>query len=590
MTITVESGSDVQLSSSGQQGKQLTLPEGDVDLSMSWNFQGELQNSTATVTIAAEGKTSSATVDLIVDKTVRYVEFQDIGDVMHLAKTPVRVEVYDCSSWGPSPLLDGRTVDLEITEGLEYGNLLDPKTGQHGKKLTAVQSQDGFVEVQYYANGIYPPDRWEGVRIRATSGEAEDQNVLYVFAGDLIVTVDKPEIYFGEATGVTLQVRNWDLSISPVPQGWPTMYQIVEADTIGYFQSPDGSKTGSPLIGQYPEATFHAKSYSTPPDSVVVVINCVAVDPNGGGGVAKIVDGGHPIKGHPTTKSLADSNNSGGAKIVDHGRPIKAQPITKFLKNAKTSSKSIDGKKNRVMDEPPNLGDGYYYYGMAQVVVKKECEVQKSQDAITVINSTMFKITRLDNGFNCREGVGGYTAPYGYAFRIGDPKFYKGTMSLTGLDLLITWGVCDHGAARVDDTFSNITSQNEAMELRVVLDSFDENSGPVEQPYCYVPAAEAHEAIHMPQAESVLTGEYNKALVEINNDEAIKDWCKMTEEGLLLAQIQKTKRISDILSQARDRSDKIMTGNEFGTEAYKAGYEKAQEARVRITKLFNLPE
>jgi hypothetical protein len=201
----------------------------------------------------------------------------------------------------------------------------------------------------------------------------------------------------------------------------------------------------------------------------------------------------------------------------------------------------------------------------------------------------MFEVSREDNGFECVEGVGGYTRSLGYGYRSGDPKFYKGTMSLTGLSLLISWGVCDQGAERVDESLSNITSLTDATMLKLVLESIDSTEGPVAGPYCVVPVAEAHEAVHISQLMERLTKEYNAALDSINILEPIEDWCRMSEEELLLAQIQELKKIDKFLTNAKTRFE-IRRAKDTETKlepaAYEAGYNKAREIIKKLKKQF----
>ena len=347
ITLLADTSKDIELSYGGKHGKQLSLPLGDVSVLLTWNYLGESQNSSAAVGLVVEGDTIGVSIGLNVDKTVYYLDFESIEDVMHLMKTRVRVDVYECSFWGDGPVMDGTPVDLEIVEGAELGCLLQPGTGRQGKKLMGLSSHDGYVEAEYWANGVYPTERWQSVVLKATSGTVDNRGYFYVFPGDLIVKPGRSVIGYGDTTKIVLETRNCDETISPVPQNWTTRYQIVEADTIGYFYSPDSSKTGSPLIGQYPQARFYAKNYASPPDSVVVVTKVTAVDPNGGAVI----------------------------KIVDGDRPVKERPVSKHAAKTRSVSQSAGGKNHRIAEEPQDLGEGSYYYGAAQVVVKKKEDV-----------------------------------------------------------------------------------------------------------------------------------------------------------------------------------------------------------------------
>ena len=340
--ISVESTSEVVLSTPWQRGRSITLPYGDLPVNFIWNYRGETKNSAATVTLAVGTQTKNITINLVVDTTLEGIQFEDVSsELIHMMKTKVTVRGMGCGGMGSIPLPDGTSIDLAVIEGMNCGFLVDPETGRRGTHLSSLKTREGCVKAEYWAQG----DELGGwVVLQAKSGPTVVELGMGIIGADLKLRLGRPTIGFGDTTSVVVERGNEDDGYSPIPSGWNTMYQVLEADTEGYFYTVDSSKTGSPLIGLYPETRFYAKNKTVNPDSLVLLLMVTSVEPYGGGG-DKVKDGSGSV-----------------------GRPVMLKTVGETRKAPKLSS----GKVTSDMVEPPNLGNGRYHYGVAQLVVKKE--------------------------------------------------------------------------------------------------------------------------------------------------------------------------------------------------------------------------
>jgi hypothetical protein len=345
VTISVESSSDVRLSCDDQEGKTITLPYGDMGIGFNWNYQGETAKSTATVTLAVGSETKTTTIDLVVDTALVGLQFENAPrNLLHMLKTTLTVRGWGCLGTGSNPPPDGTIIDLEITEGTNWGFLRDPETGQQGTHLSSLKTKAGCVKVEYWAQGENP-SVWEAVIMKAASGAVSAQCRIDILGAVLKVTLGRPDIGFGDTTKVVVERGNEDDGYTAIPAEWMTMYEIVEADTMGYFYAPDSSKAGSPLVGQYSQAMFFAKDESSAPDSVVLLLKVTAVEPYG------------PVW---------------DIKATDANKPKQPQVMEKAVGGSAKGMKSSNGKVLSETEEPPNLGSGFYRYGVAQLMVKKK--------------------------------------------------------------------------------------------------------------------------------------------------------------------------------------------------------------------------
>ncbi|MEJ2195694.1 MAG: hypothetical protein P8X73_12660, partial [Ignavibacteriaceae bacterium] len=167
-----------------------------------------------------EGLVRTDSVKLIMQSNGVIIANTSGNDSLYTGQA-VNVEVYpndfggECTISFPSEA----TYNAEIVEGTEYGNLIDPNTGEHVQSFTELFQSFGYAYFDYVADGI-SPDTVKNVIIRLGTSDPGFPNTnltLHIKPSPLYVYT-KPEIVFASDTAdVIIKKRNPDGTLEDFP-------------------------------------------------------------------------------------------------------------------------------------------------------------------------------------------------------------------------------------------------------------------------------------------------------------------------------------------------------------------------------------
>ncbi len=121
-----------------------------------------------------------------------------------------------CSSLLPQD----QTYSVEITNGLNNGNLINPMSGEKGKKIDALDHWSGYSWFDYIADGN-SGDSLDSVIIKVRTsflGDKSSEKVIYIKPPPLKVIIDPPQLAAGDTADIIIKKRNPDGSLEDFPQ------------------------------------------------------------------------------------------------------------------------------------------------------------------------------------------------------------------------------------------------------------------------------------------------------------------------------------------------------------------------------------
>ena len=126
------------------------------------------------------------------------------------------------SSCPPPPFSEDETFSVSIIEGSEYGYLVNTKTGETGTTLGNIHHIDGYIFVDFIADGVVPPNSGGIVKINASSSDSdlpEEDRQFIVLPSSIIVEFEKDNLFTGETSDIYLYMRGPEGEKLPFPNG-----------------------------------------------------------------------------------------------------------------------------------------------------------------------------------------------------------------------------------------------------------------------------------------------------------------------------------------------------------------------------------
>ncbi|HTP13930.1 MAG TPA: hypothetical protein VMM37_09875, partial [Bacteroidota bacterium] len=269
-TYTSTTPPSVTFDGSAIEGMGTTIEARDRSGELTWDPASADDEGEVTIRVDASGKSGSTAIHLSrqasppvlsLDCSESYIVFG--------MKSRLDVTARDCKG-EDTPLPSGVKYQFSILSGPGY--LQDPVTGSLGRSLTSVSHIQGKASVVYSSHDtLYSPSA--RIEVRASDQSIQPVHVaIDIIPVDLVISLSKTPVFYGDSTRLTAQVRNPDGSVSPIPTDWSTSYEIIDNDTLAFFSTPDGRESGTYLSGNYPWVGINTRPKTSPPDSVELVI------------------------------------------------------------------------------------------------------------------------------------------------------------------------------------------------------------------------------------------------------------------------------------------------------------------------------
>ena len=112
-----------------------------------------------------------------------------------------------------------QTYSVEITNGQNNGNLINPMSGEEVKKIDAMDHWHGYAGFDYIADGN-SCDSLDSVIIKVGTsflGNKSSEKVIYIKPPPLKVFIDPPQLAAGDTANIIIKKRNPDGSLEDFP-------------------------------------------------------------------------------------------------------------------------------------------------------------------------------------------------------------------------------------------------------------------------------------------------------------------------------------------------------------------------------------
>jgi hypothetical protein len=257
-----------------------TLEAADRSGQLTWDPVSPDEEGQVTLLVEASGKSGSTTITLSKEAPPPVLSLNYYENIIFGMKSPINVAAQDCKRVGVS-LSPGVTYQFSMING--PGLLREPSTGAQGKSLGSIAHVQGKASVTYSSRDTLFAS---STRIEV---KASDHSIVPVYADiqitptDLVVTLDKNPVYFGDSTTLTVKLKNPDGTLSSIPSEWVTTYNFIDDDTLAFFSTPDEADGGTFVWGNYPWVRVNTRPQVAPPDSVELIIGVWSYNSGGGG-------------------------------------------------------------------------------------------------------------------------------------------------------------------------------------------------------------------------------------------------------------------------------------------------------------------
>ena len=145
---------------------------------------------------------------------------------MEKVDIPLEVSCYDEISE-----IEGITFTAEVTEGSNFGGIINPATGRTTNKLTNIEHEDGSFEITFFSNGEKPAeDEDVTITVTASDPEIEPYDIeFYIHPSEFVIKFVPEELKQGDTATVNFYRNETDEGeYTPFPEGQLFNVEIFE--------------------------------------------------------------------------------------------------------------------------------------------------------------------------------------------------------------------------------------------------------------------------------------------------------------------------------------------------------------------------
>jgi hypothetical protein len=216
---------------------------GNVEL----NYDFEYTDTTADKLVVLEAVVNGITArdTILIPKSTGYVFNGEIEDGKERI---VKWERLRINSWletggmcvGVTAPPEGTTFNAEVTQGAEFGGLVDTTTGETTTLLSGLMTDGNQLSIEYFADGdSVQSDEEIIVKISSSIPEVEPLYISF-FTGrsEIFVTIDPEELLAGEMSDVAVYSYDEMDSLLLLPGDLPFQAEIIEGAEFGDIYDP----------------------------------------------------------------------------------------------------------------------------------------------------------------------------------------------------------------------------------------------------------------------------------------------------------------------------------------------------------------
>ncbi len=290
------------------------------------------------------------------------------------------------------PLPPETKINLEIINGIEFGNLIDPYTNERVKSITNLDHWWGYAWVEYIADGK-PKDGTDTITIRISTTDPEiipKEINVYIKPPPIYVYTNPDVVRAADTAEVVIKKRNSDGTLEDFPQG-----QTFELAVL------DGCVNGNILVGDSIGVYFS--------DAQLPIYFVAADSVEGDSGVVRLRVGTE-LSG--SAMKLLKQDDEKNKDLTDEQiriAELKAGYKKMMEEKKKEAIESKSGLRGELPTEAPILEVCYYgsylyetgYWEGDVVVEGNECDFENCSDTYADIQVQLF---RQYNNFEFRSG------------------------------------------------------------------------------------------------------------------------------------------------------------------------------------------
>lgn len=500
-------------------------------------------------------------------------------------------------------------INIDIIDGTEFGNLIEPITGERVQSIAELDHYYGNANVSYIADGISASSTDSVIiRISTTDPDVPPKDItIYINPPPLAVTIEPGVLSAGDTASVIIKKRNPDGTLEDFPSEQTFEIGMLE----GCIQ---GDILVNVSLGYYfPDAqlpVYFVAADSIDEDSGYVRLRI-------GTDLSNITKSTEKIKTIDKKQLIENEEVNIDGKIYKRAELIAG--FDKLIAVKKSERLIEKNKKSEVLLTEGLLSDvcytGEFLYedlywigdvpiGICSLIRPLLCDDEAVRNSvITEVTNDMFTVTQEinnhQNGCNNTTDIGGWATanavPYTGDFYVNYGSYYY----VDEMMFSLSWGFC---IDKINEVYSNpilidyqngvLTGMQNIIQKEEILEDFESILRGFSKgrsiKYYPLSITREHELKHISQYQDSLKKFYDIALEKINwIEEPPSDWC--APENIVDYLKKRKDDFNDFLKIAEMTFEKRMkeSQSEREKEADNAGLEYLRN--VLIPKVQRFP-